>query len=332
LRVGFAGAGAIAEHHLGVLREQPGVVIAAICDVDGRRADAMAEQTGASSFSDWKAMLAVEQLDALFVCTPPLHHARPAVAALAAGLPVYLEKPLARSLADGRAIVAAWQKSGTVCAVGYQWRSLGVLGELQALLRVASPGMLVSRSYGSTEGARRDLEGRAEWFADPRRSGGILFELASHDIDLQIAIAGSVESVQATAASGLLALAGRPATGLDDSVEVLLRFSGGGIGAVHVAWNPAQSPPLYSLDVHAVDVALHLALDPDFQLTGRAHGREIEITGAVPARVSSVTRFLEAVRSRDPAAVPCTPADALRTLAAVIACEQAITTGERVAL
>jgi predicted dehydrogenase len=261
-----------------------------------------------------------------------MHHARPAIAALAAGLPVYLEKPLARSLADGRAIVAAWQRSGTVCAVGYQWRSLDVLGELQALLRVTSPGMLVSRSYGPTESARRDLEGRAEWFADPRRSGGILLELASHDIDLQVAVAGSVESVQATAASGLLALAGRPATGLDDSVALLLRFAGGGIGVVQVAWNPAQAPPLYSLDVHAVDVALQLALDPAFELRGRAHGREIAITGSVAPRVSSVTRFLDAARGGEPAAVPCTPVDALRTLAAVVACEQAITTGDRVTL
>ena len=108
-------------------------MIAAICDLDERRADAVAQRIPANAYSDWEAMLAVEQLDALFVCTPPLHHARPAVAALAAGIPVYLEKPLARSLADGRAIVSAWQKSGTVCAVGYQWRSLDVLAELHAL-------------------------------------------------------------------------------------------------------------------------------------------------------------------------------------------------------
>ena len=69
MRVGFAGAGAIAEHHLGVLDQQPDVVIAAICDLDERRADAVAERTGASSHSDWEAMLAVEKLDALFVCT-----------------------------------------------------------------------------------------------------------------------------------------------------------------------------------------------------------------------------------------------------------------------
>jgi predicted dehydrogenase len=331
LRVGFVGTGAIAEHHLGVLSEQAGVAIAAVCDLDEGRAAAVAERTGARAFSDWVAMLATEQLGALFVCTPPMHHAEPAIAALERGLPVYLEKPLARSLADGEAIVAAWRETGTVCAVGYQWRSLDVLGEVRALLRGARPGMLVSRSYGPTEGARRDLEGGAAWFADPRRSGGLLLELASHDIDLQIALAGPVESVQATAGSGLIALAGLPASALDDAVAVLLRFAGGGIGAVQVAWNPAQHPPLYSLDLHAPDVALQLALDPEFALRGRVRGSGIAVSGATDPRISSVVQFLSAVRSGDPAAVPCSPADALATLRAALACELAIATGECVA-
>jgi predicted dehydrogenase len=332
VRVGFVGAGAIAEHHLGVLLEQPDVTVAAVCDLDERRAGRVAERTGAATFTDWQALLAAEVLDALFVCTPPMHHAAPTVAALERGLPVYVEKPLARSLADGEAIVAAWRQSGVVCTVGYQWRSLDVLDELRSRLRGAQPGMLVSRSLGPTEDARRDLDQGAAWFADPRSSGGLLFELASHDIDLQIALAGPVDSVQATAGSGLLALAGRPPSPLDDAVAVLLRFAGGGIGAVHVAWSEAQRPALYSLDVLAPDVALHLALDPDFELRGRAHGTDVAVTGAVAPRISSVTQFLAAVRAGDPAAVPSSPTDALATLRALLACEQAIATGASVAV
>ncbi len=228
VRVGFAGAGAISEHHLAVLGGQPGVEIAAICDLDEARARGVAERVGARAFTDWEEMLAADVLDALFVCTPPAHHAAPAIAALARRLAVYLEKPLARSRADGEAIVEAWERSGAVCAIGYQWRSLDVLDELRAILGNAKPGLLVSRSFGPTEGARRDLERAATWFADPAASGGLLFELASHDIDLQIALAGPVESVQARASSGLLALAGGRSSALDDAVSVLLSFTSGG--------------------------------------------------------------------------------------------------------
>jgi predicted dehydrogenase len=331
VRIGFIGAGAIAQHHVAILVEEPGVTVAAVCDVDEQRTGLFVDWTGARAFTDWEEMLATEALDALFVCTPPVHHAAPASAAFERGLCVYLEKPLARSLPDGERIVEAWRQSGAVCAVGYQWRSLDVLDELRSLLRGAQPGMLVSRSYGPTEGARRDLEQGAAWFADPARSGGILFELASHDIDLQIALAGPVESVQATAGSGLLALAGRPSADLDDAVSLLLQFTRGGIGAVHVAWTEAQAP-VYTLDVHAADVALELPLDPLFDLRGRAHGQDVLITAGSGARHSSVRRFLAAARNGDPAAVPCSPADALATLATLIACERAIATGERVAV
>jgi len=283
-------------------------------------------------FTDWEEMLAADLLDALFVCTPPAHHAAPALAALDRGLPVYLEKPLARSLADGEAIVAAWERSGAVCAVGYQWRSLDVLAELRAALGGAAAGLLVSRSFGPTEGARRDLEGGAAWFADPRASGGLLFELASHDIDLQIALAGPVESVQACAGRGLLALAGHEHRALDDTITVLLRFVSGGIGACHVAWSTEQAPPLYALDVQSADAALQLVLDPVFELRGRRRGADVAARGTVPPRVSTVTRFLDAVRRRDPAGVPCSPADALCTLRTLTACERAIASGECVAV
>jgi predicted dehydrogenase len=332
VRVGFVGAGAVSEHHLAVLSEHPDVGVTAICDVDEARAGVVAERCGARAFSDWQKMLAADAMDALFVCTPPAHHAAPAIAALGRALPVYLEKPLARARADGEAIVEAWRQSGAVCAVGYQWRSLDVLDELRSLLRGAQPGLLVSRSFGPTEGARRDLEQPASWFADPAASGGLLFELASHDIDLQIALAGPVESVQTSAGSGLLALAGRAPNPLDDAIAVLLRFAGGGIGAAHVAWSTQQRPPLYALDVQAAHAALQLVLDPVFELRGRVDGAAVAVTGAVHPRVSSVERFLAAARNRDPAAVPCSPADALATLRAVLACERAIASGERVAV
>lgn len=332
MRVGFVGAGAITEHHLEVLSGQPEVDVAAICDVDAARAGLVADRSGARAFTDWQEMLGTFELDALFVCTPPAHHAAPAIAAFERGLAVYLEKPLARSPADGEAIVSAWQQSGAVCAVGYQWRSLDVVHSLRSLLRGTQPGLLISRSFGPTEGARRDLEHAGSWFADPAASGGLLFELASHDIDLQIALAGPVESVQAFAGSGLLALADRPPSLLDDAVAVLLSFEGGGIGAAHVAWSTQQSPPLYALDVQGADVALQLELDPVFELRGRARGADVSVLGTVHPRVSSVTYFLEAARRGEPAFVPCTPADALATLRALLACERAIASGERVAV
>jgi predicted dehydrogenase len=327
VRIGLVGAGAIAHRHLDVL-ERRGVLVVAVADPDAGRASAAAERVGATTYADWGAMLDAGSLDAIFVCAPPEVHAPPAIAAFERGLAVYLEKPLARGDEDGAAIARAWRESGVVCAVGYQWRSLDVVAELRRLLGDTAPGMLVSRSFGHTESARGDLHNES-WFTDQRRSGGILYELGSHDVDLQIAIAGPVEWVQGTASTGTLALAGVDGARLDDAVSVVMRFASGGIGTLQVAWTEVQDPAVYSLDVQAPDAALALELDPVFRLTGTAGGREIDSTAAADPRESSVDRFLEAARAGDPDAVPCSPEDALLTLRTLLACERAIATGER---
>jgi myo-inositol 2-dehydrogenase / D-chiro-inositol 1-dehydrogenase len=337
VRVGLVGAGAMARRHVEWLRERSDVEVAVVCDIEAARAADLAALVGATVSTSWEATLAADELDALFVCTPPALHVGPAVASLERGLAVYLEKPLARSLEDGRRIVDAWGRSTAVCAVGYQWRSLDLLPALRAAIGDLTPGMLVSRSYGSTELGRGDRAvvgagSSGSWFVDPRRSGGILFELGSHDIDLQCALAGPVVSVQASSASGRLALAGAPVTGLDDAVVVTLRFASGALGSVLIAWTDAQDPPLYSLDVLGTDVALHLELDPVFRLEGQARGTAIAETGRNDPRESTLDRFFEAVRSGDRGRVPCSPADALGTLATAIACEQSLASGAAAAV
>ena len=136
--------------------------------------------------------------------------------------------------------------------------------------------------------------------------------------------------MQATAQSGLLALAGRESA-LDDAVAVLMRFAAGGIGAIHVAWS-GVGLATYSLDVHAADVSLQCALEPMRELRGHANGTDVAITSVARPRGTSLARFFASARAADPASVACSPADALDTLRAVLACERALASGERVAV
>jgi myo-inositol 2-dehydrogenase / D-chiro-inositol 1-dehydrogenase len=325
LRVGFAGGGAIARRHLVALAEHPDAAVAAVSDLDAAVAEETAGAAGGAAYTDWEAMLDGERLDAVFVCTPPAAHRAPAVAAFERGIPVYLEKPLARAAGDGEAIVEAWRASGAVCAVGYQWRSVDLLDRLRAELGDDPPGLLVSRGLGPAQRGRT-----SRWFEDARASGGILFELASHDVDLQRAVAGPVAEVQAAAARGLLATAAAGAPELDDAVAVVMRFEGGGLGMVALGWTDAQDPPVYSLDVMATDVALRLDLGREPRLHGRSHGAVVDAASAADARDDSVARFLEAVSGGGQSAVACSPADALGTLRTLLAAEQAVASGERV--
>jgi myo-inositol 2-dehydrogenase / D-chiro-inositol 1-dehydrogenase len=328
MRLGFVGAGAIARSHMGILAEIPGTSVAAVCDLNVTVAEETAAAAGgAAVYSDVGEMLAAERLDAVFVCTPPGAHLAAAAPAFARGLPVYLEKPLARTAADGEAIVEAWRRSGVVCAVGYQWRSLDVIDRIRAELGGEPPGLVVSRGIGPAQRGRT-----SSWFEDARASGGVLFELASHDIDLQRAVAGPVAEVQASSAAGLLATAATGAPDLDDTVAVVMRFAGGGLGVVALGWTDAQDPPVYSLDVMAADVALRLDLAGPVRVRGRSRGAEVDATAAADSRRASIARFLDAAAGAGQAAVACSPEDALGTLTTLLAAEQAVATGRRISV
>ena len=222
------------------------------------------------------------------MCTPPAVHAEPAIAALRQGLAVYLEKPLARSADDGEAIVAAWRESGGVCAVGYQWRSLALLGRV----RDGLAGVVAGHADQPQRGA------------DRARPCGVLVRRPGRERR------ASCSSWAATTSTCSRRWPGRPSRcrrypgrglgagggALDDAVAVLVRYAGGGLGVISVAWTEQQEPPIYELDVLAPEVALHLALDPEFRLAGRAHDGTIDEKEAADPRTSAVTGFLDAAR------------------------------------
>jgi predicted dehydrogenase len=317
LRIGFAGAGAVARRHMALLGELEEVEVVAVRDEH-----------------DEDRLLEGETIDALFVCTPPGAHAEPTVAALRRGVPVYLEKPLARTAEDGERIVSAWKESGTVCAVGYQWRALDFLDEVRAGLEDRGVGLLVSRNVSAAEGGRVEqlrsaAPGRPPWFADQRVSGGILFELGSHDIDLQVALAGPVVSAQAAAGDAALAQAGAPASDVEDVLLLTLRFASGALGTIAVVWTGADVPELFELDVFAESASLRMDLDPRFEVSGHVDGQRVSMTVAAHPLRRSVARFLDAVRAGDPSLPFCSPADARQTLEIALACERSLAEGSK---
>src|SRR5207253_704569 len=138
------------------------------------------------------------------------------------GLPLYLEKPIARSVDDGRAIADAAERTGVVCAVGYQWHALELLDDVRRELDGQRIALLAGRSIGPTR-AR-------PWFLDRRQGGGNVLERASHQIDLQRALGGEVAAVQAAPSDVLLAQGAGEAGDIEDAAALVLRFASGAVG------------------------------------------------------------------------------------------------------
>lgn len=320
MRVAVIGAGWIAADHVDVLTKRDDVELVAVCDVDRSRAERLAPE-GADIYERWEDLLEREQPEAVWICTPPLVHREPALAALERGVHVYLEKPVARTPDDAAAIVEAAASSEAVIAVGYQWHATEVLDDLRAALEGQRIALLIGHSIGPT--------GSRPWFLDRRQGGGNVLERGSHQIDLARSVAGDVVSAQTTASDVVLAQGEGERGNIEDAAVLTLRFDGGAVATIALAWTREGLPGVYSLDVVASEATLHLELDPWFKLTGRVRERDIETAMRVHPFERSVARFVEAVRARDPSRVFCTPQDALGTLRTALACERSLLDGGR---
>ena len=320
LRAGIIGAGWIGQRHAETLASRDDVAVSAVCDIDLGRARDVAAGSGGEAFSDWQEMLDRVSPDAVWVCTPPRAHAEPAVACLERGLALYLEKPITRTPDDAGPIVAAAARAQAVCAVGYQWRAVDVVGDLQLALAGQTVGCLVGQSIGGTPSR--------SWFLDRAAGGGNLLERGSHHIDLARVLAGEVVAVQAAASTVPLAR-GRGGD-IDDAVTIVLHFATGGIGTIVVAWTSDDLPGSYWAGVVTESAALRLDLDPDFRLSGVSGGAPVAAASRSQPFERSVDRFVAAVRAGDPDLVFCTPTDAAQTLAVAAAAEAALNSGQTV--
>jgi len=318
LRAAIIGGGWIARRHGPAIDAVDDVELVAACDAELARAEAIALPRGGRAYQRWEDLLEREELDVLWVCTPPLAHSAPTVAALERGIHVFLEKPIARTMPDAEAIVGSASASAAICAVGYQWHATELLDDLREAVAGQSIGLLVGRNFGPV--AARP------WFMDPAQGGGQILERGSHHIDIQRAIAGEIASVQAIGGSVPLAQAGEASRGIDDASLLVFHFRNGALGTVHMAWTRDAQPELYALDVIASEATISIEFDPVFRLQGTSRDRRLDVARSDPFQ-RSIARFLEAARTGDRAHVFCAPADAKQTLAVAVACEQALADG-----
>ena len=119
-RIGIVGTGGMANVHATEFLKIPGVELAAVCDVDAKRAGEFAAKHGGSAavFTDFKKLLAEASVDAISNVTPDSLHAPLSLQAIAADKHILCEKPLATNHADALSMARAAKKAGVINMVG----------------------------------------------------------------------------------------------------------------------------------------------------------------------------------------------------------------------
>ncbi|MCP9484296.1 MAG: Gfo/Idh/MocA family oxidoreductase [Gaiellaceae bacterium MAG52_C11] len=199
LRVGVIGCGSIARAvHLPVLRRIPGVVLAAVADIDPAALEAVRRTAPSAALCrDAAGLLARADLDAVVVTAPSGLHAELALAVAGAGRHLYLEKPLATTHSDGEAVVAAAAKAGIVAAIGFNRRFHPAIRRARSVVRAGGIGRVGHVSATFTDGGELPA-----WKLARADGGGALLDLASHHVDLvRFLLDAEIEAVEATMTS-----------------------------------------------------------------------------------------------------------------------------------
>lgn len=123
--VALIGCGGRGEGLLSI-RDDPRCALAAVCDVDQKRLAAARQRIGpCDAYTDFRRILDRQDIDAVLIATPDHWHALMTIMACQAGKDVYCEKPLAKTIGEGRAMVEAARRYGRVVQMGSQYRSIG---------------------------------------------------------------------------------------------------------------------------------------------------------------------------------------------------------------
>lgn len=180
VRLGLIGCGGRGLYVTGFMRRVAGVQLAAVCDVDRRLAEKARAQAGGecAAEQDFRKLLERKDLDAVAVATPDHWHALATIRSLEAGRAVYVEKPLAHHVREGRAMVEAARKSGRLALPGTQQRSAphyaevrqriaaGEIGEVR-LVRVWNFSNMLPNGIGRGEDSEPPAELDWEMYLGP---------------------------------------------------------------------------------------------------------------------------------------------------------------------
>ena len=182
LKVGLLGCGRIARFfHLDILARRSPLRLVAVADADGRAREAAAARApDAELYTDYRALIEQADVDSVVICLPPALHAPAGIAAFEAGKHVYMEKPIARTTVEAAPLVEAWERSGRVGMMGFNYRFDPAVREARRAIRDGVLGEIVAVRTTFTSESRP----LPDWKESRAEGGGVLLDLASHHVDL----------------------------------------------------------------------------------------------------------------------------------------------------
>ena len=226
-RVGVVGLGYMGARFARLILESPRADLAAVADLDPSLVDRAEADWGARGYPDVESMIAGEStLDALVIATPDQAHVQPSLAGARAGMDLFVEKPLATSSEECRAVIDSAAKAGSNLLVGHTLRFDPRYAAARAAIRGGRIGEVV-HTYSCRNNTARVLRRQGD-------SSSLAIYLGVHDIDFLLwSFDARVVRVTARGRRGVLTQRGLD---LDDTIFSLIEFDNGVLSCIENSW------------------------------------------------------------------------------------------------
>ena len=265
-------------------------VLAAICDCNEAKAKAHAEKWGFESVeTDWKKLIAREDIDLIDICLPNNAHAEVAIAAARAGKMILCEKPLARNGKEAEGMVKAVEKAGVPNFVSFNYRRIPAVTLAKKLIDEGRLGRIFHyrAKFLQDWTISKDVPqgGDALWRLDVKAAGsGVTGDLLAHCIDTALWLNGSITTVNAMTETFVKErkhqLTGKvEKVGIDDACAFLARFANGSLATFESTRYARGHKALYTLEINGEKASIAWDLHDLHRLAYFDHKDEGKLRG-----------------------------------------------------
>lgn len=234
LRWGILGCGNVAEHKGGPpLYSVEDSELIAVMRRDQAKAEDFAERHGAKrAYSDVDKLLSDDEINAIYIATPPNLHCEQTIHAARAGKHILCEKPMAMSVSECQQMVDACHEAGVSLMLAYYRNHYPNIEKMKALMTDGAIGDVVLARINCTGYYNPNRQDLKNWRINPEISGGgVLMDIGSHRISLLQYLLGDIASVKGFAETVHLDAV------VDDSAVFSLRFGSGAHAVANINWN-----------------------------------------------------------------------------------------------
>ncbi|MBX3238354.1 MAG: Gfo/Idh/MocA family oxidoreductase [Chitinophagaceae bacterium] len=298
LRIGLVGTGFMGRTHSNGYRRVPNFfpdleytpVLKAVCSRNKEKVQAFADQWGYESIeTDWKKLIARDDIDAVDICTPNDMHAEIAIAAAKAGKMILCEKPLARTLEESRGMVEAVEAAKVKNTVWYNYRRLPAVTLAKQIIDSGKLGKIFHYRANFlqdwTISADVPQGGTAAWRLDVEAAGsGVTGDLLAHCIDTAMWLNGGIKDVSAVTETFIKErfhqLTGKvEKVGIDDACIFHCHFDNGSLGLFESTRYARGHKALYTFEINGEKGSLRWDLHDLNRLEYFDHNDESVVRG-----------------------------------------------------